>query len=236
MDRKKKRAWNCETLGDRQQSPRQVPPVGIFFWEGGGGLKIGGRLPNQSPSFQQSSSARSGRQTGTCNRHNPLVLCQCHVMSCRSCRVVSCQVNWQGGRDQSRAEQYGCARYSQLIRIIECQACGTEGTEWRRRGPLSLCVRPLSGNAWVFRSLCVSEPVIVSVSASVFLHVLIVTRDGCSSTGHGRAGRLCGCWARTQLRNASSCSWSSVSGNGWLRAPRQRRRGGLAEERVETRG
>lgn len=125
----------------------------------------------------------------------------CHVMSLVSCRVESIGIGREDENraEQSRTEQYGCARYSQLIRIIECQACGTEGTEWRRRGPLSLCVRPLSGNAWVFRSLCVSDPVIVSVSASVFLHVLIVTRDGCSSTGHGRAGRLCGGSRELQL-------------------------------------
>lgn len=101
MDRKKERG--TETLGDRQQSPRQVPPVGIFGKgrgvEGGGSQNwCQAAQPNPSPvqsspvfreqqEQQQRTHVRTlarSQQACTRNRHNPLVLCQCHVA-----RVVS---------------------------------------------------------------------------------------------------------------------------------------------------
>lgn len=174
-------------------------------------------------------------------------------MSCRSCRV-----NWQGGREQNSTDR---ARYSQLIRIIDCQACGTEGTEWRRRGPLSLCVRPPSPSAWV--SLSVSLSVSVSVSASVFLHVLIVTRRSIRARARARAGGRAGrpskelqpdagnleagpdttrrthtdryTHARTHKLAQACFLFLVLCRDGRVEAPSSRRRG-LAEERVETRG
>lgn len=165
MDRKKEHG--TETLGDRQQSPRQVPPVGNSGKGMGRGGVRGGRSqnwcqaaqPNQSPASPSqpvlrgtAASCTRSQRARTRNMHNPLVLRQCHVVV----RVVSIgsregrereqhrPCDALPGRDRTGQNSTKCARYSQLIRIIECQACGTEGTEWRRRSPLSLCVRPLS--------------------------------------------------------------------------------------------
>lgn len=144
-------------MGDRQQSPRQVPPVGIFGKgrgvERGGGLKIGARLPNPpqaQSSLQRTAAAAHARTHAHTLAHNRHAHAIGTTHSC--CVIVMSFVSSQSA-GRTRTEQYGCARYSQLIRIIECQACGTEGTEWRRRGLLSLCVRPPSPCA-AWATLC----------------------------------------------------------------------------------
>lgn len=239
MDRKKSvelKPWAIDNRARGKFRPWGFLGRGGGF--GGGSLKIGVRLPNptqprpvQSP---ENSSSSSSARTHAHNRH-------AHAMgTTHSCCVnvmplVSSQL---AGR--TRTELYGCARYSQLIRIIDCQACGTEGTEWRRRGPLSLCVCALPLRV---RGCLSVLSVSVSVSASVFLHVLIVTRRSIrASTGTGGRARRprrelqpdAGSWKldrtrhsahtdrsthiHTNLRTLASCSWSCV-GLGGLRPP-----------------
>lgn len=187
MDRKKSvelKPWPIDNRARGKFRPWGFLGRGGGFW-GGGVLKIGVRLPNptqprpvQSP--ENSSSSSSSQRTHAHNRHAHAIgtthSCCVNVMS-----LVSSQL---AGR--TRTEQYGCARYSQLIRIIECQACGTEGTEWRRRGPLSLCVCTPSPCAWVsLCSLCVRICVCVCVPPRAYRDEKI---DPSTGTG-GRARR-----------------------------------------------
>lgn len=137
------------------------------FWEGGGVCVRGERSqnwcqaaqPNQGPASQsvqtvpkRTAASHDRPAHAICTTHS----CCVNVMSL----LVSCQLaagkdengsstghampcDAMPGRDRTGQDSTKCARYSQLIRIIECQACGTEGTEWRRRGPLSLCAPSL---------------------------------------------------------------------------------------------
>lgn len=192
-------------------------PWGILGRGGGGCACVrGGRSqnwcqaaqPNQSPVQSSQSSPSREQQLAahahnrrTRDMHNPLVLRQCHVVA----RVVSI-----GSREGREREQHRpcdalpgrgrtgqnstkCARYSQLIRIIDCQACGTEGTEWRRRGPLSLCVRPLSP---VASASCLSLCACACACVCICVRVCVPPRayrdeKNRSEHGHGAGWASC---------------------------------------------
>lgn len=195
-----------ETLGDRQQSPRQVPHT-VGIGGGGGGKQLAGWrgawsqgwcqvLPNPTEPSWPEKRAESSRAHALHSRHaHTRALTHTRQGTTHSCCVsvsvvsvssVSCQLAREDGDRAGQDRQYGSARYSQLIRIIECQAGGTEGTEWRRRGPLSLLVCALSSRVRGLSSSCLPAQASVSRGRVCVCVPPRAYRDERDRPGHGR--------------------------------------------------